>query len=439
MSRGEEDRIERELNKVSASNDPFAAAVRTTRMPMLITDPNQPDNPIVFANDAFTRLTGYERSDVVGRNCRFLQGSGTNADDVTKIRNSIARCEPIEIDLLNYRKDGSNFWNRVLISPVFSNGGDLTYFFASQFDVTPERRRMAELHLSHGELEEQIEKRTLDLTASENRLRFILQSAKMGIWMLDIETQRMMCSAQCKDHYGRSKEETFTYQDLQASIDPVDAHVWQSAVERTIATGADLHVEYRLRTPSGETRWIEVRGQFTSRLAGEPMALMGVTQDITERKEAEEHRKLLARELNHRVKNSLATVQSIVTRTFASSSSLDEAKSTVFGRIGAMAGAQDVLTMAGWSSADLRSVISEALKPFKDANIRIGGPRVVLNEHAVSALSLAIYELATNASRYGALSTPDGSVTIHWEIERDRPRVLKFYWSEMGGPAISLQ
>ena len=69
MSRGEEDRIVRELNKVSASNDPFAAAVRTTRMPMLITDPNQPDNPIVFANDAFTRLTGYERSDVVGRNC----------------------------------------------------------------------------------------------------------------------------------------------------------------------------------------------------------------------------------------------------------------------------------------------------------------------------------------------------------------------------------
>ena len=106
--------------------DPFAAAVRATRMPMVITDPSQPDNPIVFMNDAFTKLTGYSREEVMGRNCRFLQGPATNSDDVTRVRNAIARREPIEIDLLNYRKDGSNFWNRLLISPVFDETGTLT-------------------------------------------------------------------------------------------------------------------------------------------------------------------------------------------------------------------------------------------------------------------------------------------------------------------------
>ena len=79
MDRQEESRIEGEIHKASASTDPFAAAVRTTRMPMLITDPHQPDNPIIFVNDAFSKLTGYERHEILGRNCRFLQGTGTNA------------------------------------------------------------------------------------------------------------------------------------------------------------------------------------------------------------------------------------------------------------------------------------------------------------------------------------------------------------------------
>lgn len=127
----EHDRIESEIEKVGKSSDPFASAVRATRMPMLITDPNQPDNPIVFANDSFTRLTGYKREEVLGRNCRFLQGPETDPKDVAKLRDAIARRSQIEMDIINHRKDGSRFYNRVLISPVFDDDGHLTYFFAS--------------------------------------------------------------------------------------------------------------------------------------------------------------------------------------------------------------------------------------------------------------------------------------------------------------------
>ncbi|MBX9461652.1 MAG: PAS domain S-box protein [Aquamicrobium sp.] len=436
MDKREEGRIEKELHQVAASTDPFAAAVRTTRMPMLITDPHGPDNPIVFSNDAFSRLTGYSRQETLGQNCRFLQGDGTNFDDVTKVRNAIARREAIEIDLLNYRKDGSSFWNRLLISPVFDDGGALTYFFASQFDVSPERNRLAELHTSHEVLENQIEKRVLDLTASENRLRFILKAAGMGTWTLDINAKRLVCSPQCKENFGRPPEEPFTYGELEEAIDPSDIEGWKEALANAAKHRRELQVECRVRTPDGDRRWIEIRGQMVSTGDGASPIMTGITQDITERKEAEEHRKLLARELNHRVKNTLATVQSVFAQSLRSAKNLDEARAIAFGRIQAMSTAQDILTQEGWSSADLRTVVAEALTPFNGADIRFGGPRVVLTEQAVSAFSLALHELATNASKYGALSASGGSVTIHWEIERNGHRTLRFYWSEMGGPEV---
>nr|WP_272210018.1 PAS domain S-box protein [Marinicella sp. W31]MDC2875870.1 PAS domain S-box protein [Marinicella sp. W31] len=431
----DETRIEHELHRVAASNDPFAAAVRTTRMPMLITDPARPDNPVVFANDAFLLLTGYERDELLGRNCRFLQGPGTNSDDITKVRNAIARQEPIEIDLLNYRKDGSSFWNRVLISPVFDDQGKLTYFFASQFDVTPERRRIAEMHVSQEELETQIEQRIQDLRASENRLRFILEAAKMGSWTLELATKRLIVSAQAKANLGLAPADRLTLEDVRKAVDPADLEDWSAGLERTISGEQDLHMVYRIRTPNGELRWLEARGQLSGAPDGHQF-VSGITQDITERKEAEEHRKLLARELNHRVKNSLAIAQSIFSQSLKSAGSIDEAQKIAFGRIHAMSTAQDLLTKEGWNSAELRALVGDVMEPFKGADIRIGGPRVILNAQAVSALSLALYELATNATKYGALSVPGGSVTIHWEIVKNDRRTLHFHWSEMGGPPV---
>ena len=155
-------------------SDSFAAAVHVTRMPMIITNPRKPDNPIVFANDAFYRLTGYGPEEVVGRNCRFLQGPESDQGTVGSIRAAIAAAEPIEIDIHNHRKDGTPFWNRLLIAPVRDAGGVLAYFFASQFDITVEREDLARLEADNAalmaELSGRLAERTGELVEANDRL-----------------------------------------------------------------------------------------------------------------------------------------------------------------------------------------------------------------------------------------------------------------------------
>ncbi|WP_336490089.1 hybrid sensor histidine kinase/response regulator [Methylobacterium nigriterrae] len=124
------------------NGDIFFAAVETTRMPMIVTDPHRPDNPIIFANRAFLVMTGYSADEILGRNCRFLQGPETDRGTVTELRRAIAERREFATEILNYRKNGSSFWNALFMSPVLNAEGELIYFFGSQLDVS--RRRDAE-------------------------------------------------------------------------------------------------------------------------------------------------------------------------------------------------------------------------------------------------------------------------------------------------------
>ncbi|MBI1686231.1 photosensory histidine protein kinase LovK [Caulobacter hibisci] len=145
-------------------DDPFAAAIRATRMAMIVTDATQADNPIIFANDAFLRLTGYVRSEIIGRNCRFLQGPETDPASVAELRGAIADGEDIAMDILNYRKDGSTFWNALYLSPVRNKQGQIIYFFGSQLDVSDKKRTEDHLRETRSDLEAAVEARTRELT-----------------------------------------------------------------------------------------------------------------------------------------------------------------------------------------------------------------------------------------------------------------------------------
>lgn len=135
----------------------FKQAMAQTRMAICLTDPHQPDNPIVFANRAFRELTGYDEKDVIGHNCRFLQGPKTDSAPVAAMREAIEKEDVVIVELLNYRKDGSTFWNALHLGPIYDENGKLTYFFGSQWDVTDlkvaraeeQHARMMARELSH--------------------------------------------------------------------------------------------------------------------------------------------------------------------------------------------------------------------------------------------------------------------------------------------------
>lgn len=146
--------------------DPFAAAFKATRMPMIVTDPNQGDNPIIFRNTAFEKLTGYSSREVVGRNCRFLQGEETNSETVARIRDAIAACSDIAVDILNYKKHGTSFWNALFLSPVRDDKYKIIYFFASQLDFTNVKSREADLATARHRAEEEVAKHTEKLEAA---------------------------------------------------------------------------------------------------------------------------------------------------------------------------------------------------------------------------------------------------------------------------------
>jgi PAS domain S-box-containing protein len=155
--------------------DVFFAAVEMTRMPMVLTDPSQPDNPIVFANRAFEDLTGYGQEEIVGRNCRFLQGAQTDRDKVRELREALAEQRPVSVEILNYKRDGTPFWNGVFVAPVFDQDEKLLYFFASQLDVT--RRRTAEQSFRQAQKMESIGQLTAGLAHDFNNLLQVISGS----------------------------------------------------------------------------------------------------------------------------------------------------------------------------------------------------------------------------------------------------------------------
>ena len=289
----DQERIGAEILGLDLSTDPFVSAVRATRMPMIISNPRLPDNPTVFANDAFVRLTGYPREEILGRNCRFLQGPATDRDSIRRISEAVRSRQSIEIDIRNHRKDGSTFWNRLLLAPVHDAAGELTYFFASQMDVTIERERLAGLESRNAALVAQLSDRLQSLSESEARLRFATEAGKLGIWELDLRRGELTASAICRLNYGRPADSPFDFATLREVVHPEDLPRLQAGLAESIASGADFGAEFRVLRPDGTPGWIEARAQVVTGLDGAPLRLAGTSRDITNRKNNEAQNRAL--------------------------------------------------------------------------------------------------------------------------------------------------
>ena len=198
-------------------------------------------------------------------------------------------------------------------------------------------------------------------------------------------------------------------------------------------------VEHEVSTASGDRTYI-MRILLYQNMEEDVEGVVLTFLDITQRKRQEEHQKMLVAELSHRVKNTLATVQSIAAQTADRTRSVGDFRETFNGRIKALANAHSLLTRSNWEGVCLNDLVEATLKPYRigeRANVAVRGDRIMLNAKAAVTLSLILHELTTNAAKYGALACSGGKVEIAWSVEdsNDR-RVLRLVWQESGVPRV---
>ena len=201
----------------------------------------------------------------------------------------------------------------------------------------------------------------------------------------------------------------------------------------------EYKVEYRIIRPGGELRWVETRCFISFSGRGHPHRVVGVSIDITERKRVEEQQVTLLAELDHRVKNALATVGAVVSHTRQGSRSIAEFVAALDGRIRSMATTHELLSARRWHGVSLTELVRRELAPYATRNnTEIGGPEVTLSAEAGQVVSMVLHELTTNAAKHGALSGHDGQVSVHWHGasngNADAPIAIE--WQETGGPAV---
>ena len=267
------------------------------------------------------------------------------------------------------------------------------------------------------------------------RLGLAIDAGRMAVWQVD--RHGMAHSPELNRIMGLAADARPTVEEINALYLPGEYERVDGMVQAALGRG-ERHVEaeWRIRRPSGEVRWILVRAEIQLNREGRPRRALGVMMDVTERRESEERLKLLAREVDHRANNLLAVVQGTIQ--LSNAADVDALKAVLVGRISALGRAHQLLAEARWEGADLRRLVEEELLAFslgEVARVSIRGPDVALAPAAAQALAMALHELATNAAKYGALSTPAGQVAVSWTREGEGPLVLQ--WTETGGPMVA--
>jgi len=285
-------RIARELRDNEASlkvhaqeNSRLSVAVSNLTGGVVISDPHLPDNPLVYANDSFYRMTGYSPEEVLGKNCRFLQGVETAQDVVDDMRKTIEKHQPFNGILLNYHKDGTPFINELSINPVFDETGNLLNFVGLQNDVTIREQALA------------------DLRESEEKFRQFAENIEDVFWIITPEDHKILyISPAYEKVWGRSIEELSTKPSAWFdSIHPDDQENFVKEVQNAKNERRVYEHEYRIIRGGGEVRWIQGRGFPIVDSDGSLQRMVGVSKDITRSKAAEEalrQAQLLTQQIN---------------------------------------------------------------------------------------------------------------------------------------------
>ena len=272
------------------------------------------------------------------------------------------------------------------------------------------------------------------------RLQVVLDASHLGTWHLDVRSGASEMNERWAQIVGHTAGEiTNSSQEWVRRLHPDEKdHVLQALSDMLEDRAPLMHLEHRLRHKDGHWVWVLDSGCVVERdEAGKPLVATGTLLDISERRETEKRLRILMGEVDHRSKNLLAVVHSLIN--LMPPDELPRFKATLLGRVKALGHVHTLLSEAGWSGVKLAKLVATETAPYRSGPpplIVASGPPVTLHAAAAQAFAMVLHELMTNSAKYGALSAPTGRVAILWAVPSDPALPLVLTWSETGGPPV---
>jgi PAS domain S-box-containing protein len=382
---------------------------------------------LIRVNETACAITGYPREELLGLSVFELTHPTDRTNDSESYRQQASdKAGPYAIEKRVHRKDGQVIWVSVVSSSVRDAHGMFLYGIRVMQDITA-RKRAEDM-----------------VRESEQRLRQVLEALPTAVYTTDASGHVNFYNQAAVELSGRQPEldadkwcVSWRLYDPDGRPIPHDQCPMAIALkENRPIRGQELVVE----RPDGTIASVVPYPTPLHDGSGTLVGAVNMLVDITERKHAEARQKTLIDELNHRVKNTLATVQSLAGQTLRGSVVAAKVRDSLTARLFALSKTHDHLSRAGWESADFKSIATDIFAPFQldaDDQVRLSGPSVRLPPNCALLLGMVLHELVTNAAKYGALSRSSGKLDVNWTVENGvAGRRLLIDWQEAGGPRV---
>jgi PAS domain S-box-containing protein len=380
------------------------------------------DGTLLEANALALTTGGLRREDVIGK--KFWDCYWWNYDPAIQAQLQFAHQRAVSGEVVRYdvrvrMAQGALMWIDFQMAPMRDVNGHVTHVIPSGLDLTARKRSEAALQ------------------NSEAKFRGIFENAFVGVALVGLDGTWLQVNERMCELLGYERDELVTrkFQDI---THPDDLQGDLQLISELMAGRIkNYKMDKRYIRKDGGIIWASLTVALQNGADGAPLHFISIVSDISDRIAAQQHQRLLMSELAHRLKNQLAIVNAIASQSIRGSTNISEFRDKFGGRINALATSINLLVSEKRGNVSLKDLVEQTLSPFEGRRT-ISGGNVEISDQAPETLALAVHELATNATKYGAWSLPDGSVNVEWGLAEsdDGRQSLKLSWVEMGGPPV---